>query len=76
MVLFIERSHKPQRAANRFADERRILVVILKFQLEVVMKIQHLLQERKVAGVGRWIGGLVPRVNVTKWDFAKYRGSW
>ena len=33
------------------ADESRILVIILKFQLEMVMKIRHLLEEKKVAGV-------------------------
>lgn len=40
-----------QRRPNRLADESRILVLILKFQLELVMKIQHLLERRKVAGV-------------------------
>lgn len=32
------------------ADESRILVIILKFQLEMVMKIQHLLEENVVDG--------------------------
>lgn len=50
LISFAERARKAQRGANRLADEGRILVVMLKSHLEMVMRAQHLLEERKVAG--------------------------
>lgn len=51
-MSFTESPHKARRGAMRLADEGRILVLILKFHLEVGMRMrrQHLLEERKVAG--------------------------
>lgn len=53
------------------ADEGRILGIILKFHLEVVMRMQHLLEERKVAGadVVGGIGGVMLRLQVATQHF-------
>lgn len=67
LISFTESPHKARSGANRLAGEGRILVIILKFHLEMVMRTQHLLEERKVAGAdgGRWIGGVMSRLEVT-----------
>lgn len=49
LISFTETPHKAQRGANRLADEGRILVIMLKFHLELVMRTQLLLEGRKVA---------------------------
>lgn len=50
LISFTESPLKAWRGAKRLAAEGRILVLILKFHLEVGMRSQHLLEERKVAG--------------------------
>lgn len=70
-ISFTESPHKARRGANRLVGEGRILVIILKFHLEMVTRTQHLLEERKVAGAagGGWIGGVMSRLEVTTQHF-------
>lgn len=58
LISFTETPHKARRGANRLADEGSILVIILKFHLELVMRTQHLLEGRKVAHGADVVDGL------------------
>lgn len=67
------------KGADRLRDESRILVLMLKSQLEELMGIQHLLQERKVVGVsvdGQQASEEGSELPLVPQGFAKSRESW
>lgn len=67
------------KGADRLRDESRILVLMLKSQLEELMGIQHLLQGRKVVGVsvdGQQASEEGSELPLVPQGFAKSRESW
>lgn len=67
------------RGADRLRDESRILVLMLKSQLEELMGIQHLLQGRKVVDVsvdGQQASEEGSELPLVPQGFAKSRESW
>lgn len=67
------------KGADRLRDESRILVLMLKSQLEELMGIQHLLQGRKVVGVsvdGQQASEEGSELPLVPHGFAKSRESW
>lgn len=67
------------RGADRLTDESRVLVLMLKSQLEVLMGIQHLLQGRKAVGVsvdGQQASEEGSELPLVPQGFAKSRESW
>lgn len=67
------------KGADRLRDESRILVLMLKSQLEELMGIQHLLQGRKVVGVsvdGQQASEEGLELPLLPQGFAKSRESW
>lgn len=67
------------KGADRLRDESRILVLMLKSQLEEVMGIQHLLQGRKVVDVsvdGQQASEEGSELPLLPQGFAKSRESW